>query len=457
MRTLKLITAVLATAACGESIPVSITSAQADANPLNPLSALVTVTSAHGGDCARVTYFALSDAVAAATPCRPLAEGSAKVAVLGLLPNTSYRGSVEVWSKDKPVAWRTISFSTGGLPPDLDAHLEVTGAASGGYLLTAVGQYAVAFDGAGRIRWLRAFDDTLVETKQQPNGDFTSYLGSSNGFNGVDGRFLQYAPSGEIRRTWGTPAPNFTDSHELLLSFDASGQVAAAHFFTYQLVGGYGPGVPDRVALHTLVRQLPDGTAQTVYLSGVGPADVIEEPSLTAFPDLDHPNSIDFDADGNYIVSYRNLGLVMKIDARTGAVLWRLGGPASDFTFVNDEQGGFSAQHSARIVGDGRLLLYDNGWRHSPAETRAVEYKLDLNARTATQLWEYRSSSFTPFMGSAQRLASGETLVGLSSGDAVRVDARGNEVSRSRLIFSGEQRMFYRMTAVPSLYEYQKP
>ena len=43
-------------------------------------------------------------------------------------------------------------------------------------------------------------------------------------------------------------------------------------------------------------------------------------------PDYDHPNAIGFDRDGNYIVSWRNLGQVTKIDAQTGQVLWRLGG-----------------------------------------------------------------------------------------------------------------------------------
>jgi hypothetical protein len=446
---------VLATAACSAAPALPFSSVSVSANPLNPLSALVSFE-ARGGDCARVIYAAPGDALAA-TPCQAVSTGAATIAVLGLLPSTSYNGQLELRSGGAVAASWPISFSSGAAPSDLDARLEVSGAPSDGYLLTAVGFYAVAFDGAGRLRWLRALNDSVVETKQQANGDFTSYLGGSNGFNGVDGRFLQYQPSGEIRRTWGTGAPTFTDSHELLLTFDASGAVAAAHFFTYQFITGDGTDEPDQVAIHSLSRQLPDGTVQTVYASPPAPAEVIEGPGLFAFPDLDHPNSIDFDTDGNYVVSFRNLGEIKKIDASTGAVLWRLGGTASDFAFVNDPEGGFSAQHSARVVGEGRLLVYDNGWRHSPQETRAVEYALDPQAKTATLVWQYRSGTFTAYMGSVQRLAGGDTLVGLSSGEAVRVDAQGNEVSRARLMVSGAQTQFYRMTRVPSLYEYQRP
>jgi hypothetical protein len=453
---IKAVALAIAAMACGGAPAISLTDPRAEANSLNPLSALISFT-ARGGDCVRVVYSAPGDATAA-TPCRPLSGGASTVAVLGLLPSTNYRGQIEIWSKDAVATSQPISFSTGDLPTDLQStRLDVTGAAPDGYLLTAVGSYAVAFDGAGRIRWLRAFDAPVVETKQQANGDFTSYMGSSNGFNGVDGRFLQYSPSGEIQRTWGTPAPIFTDSHELLLSFDSSGQVAAAHFFTYQIVSGDGLDEPDAVAVHSLVRQSPDGSVQTIYSSEGVPADVIEGPGLFVFPDLDHPNSIDFDSDGNYVVSFRNLGEIVKIDSRTGAVLWRLGGRQSDFVFVNDPEAGFSAQHSARMVGPGRLLLYDNGWRHAPSETRAVEYALDLQAKTATLAWQYRSGIFTPFMGSVQRLASGDTLLGLSSGEAVLVDAQGTEKFRARLVIGDAETLFYRMIRVPSLYDYRKP
>ena len=67
------------------------------------------------------------------------------------------------------------------------------------------------------------------------------------------------------------------------------------------------------------------------------------QPGLANFTgiDFDHPNSIDQDANGNYIVSFASLGEITNIDAVTGAMLWRLGGRHNQFTFVGDLLGGF--------------------------------------------------------------------------------------------------------------------
>src|SRR5256886_8786772 len=46
-----------------------------------------------------------------------------------------------------------------------------------------------------------------------------------------------------------------------------------------------------------------------------------------------HGNSLDLDTDGNLIVSFRSLSEITKIDTRTGAVLWRMGGLKNQFVF----------------------------------------------------------------------------------------------------------------------------
>jgi len=155
------------------------------------------------------------------------------------------------------------------------------------------------------------------------------------------------------------------------------------------------------------------------------------------------------------------MGEVRKIDARTGDIIWRLGGRNNQFTIMNDPLGGFSAQHSGRILDNGNLLLYDNGLRHSPPESRAVEYRLDATNRTATLVWEFRHNPpiFTPIVGSAQRLLNGNTLVGFGAAGSV------TEVDRSATaVWEGEFRTvstavgtFYRATRIVSLYEYRRP
>jgi len=145
--------------------------------------------------------------------------------------------------------------------------------------------------------------------------------------------------------------------------------------------------------------------------------DFVEQTGTLTAATIDyvHGNSVGTTNDGNIIVSARHMNEITKIDRNTGDIIWRLGLNAknNDFTFVNDTRG-FSHQHDARILPNGHLTLFDNGNFLAPAYSRAVEYELDENAMTATQVWEYRNSPDTNggFMGSVQRLPGGGTLIG---------------------------------------------
>jgi hypothetical protein len=110
--------------------------------------------------------------------------------------------------------------------------------------------------------------------------------------------------------------------------------------------------------------------------------------------DYCHGNSIEEDADGNLLVSFRHLNAVYKINHTTGAVIWQLGGKTSDFDFVNDT--GFSGQHDIRLLPDGQYSLHDNGnMSPAPRKSRDLVFSLDTNAWTATKTFEY---SHTPIV-----------------------------------------------------------
>lgn len=105
--------------------------------------------------------------------------------------------------------------------------------------------------------------------------------------------------------------------------------------------------------------------------------------------DYAHANSINFDEDGHLLISFRHLDAVYKIDHNSGQVIWRLGGRSSDFSFPNDPEG-FSGQHSARRLPNGRYGLFDNGnQKVQPRHSRVVEYALDTVNWTATLEFSY--------------------------------------------------------------------
>ena len=482
---------------------VKVSNLHADANPLNVLSAIVTF-SATGVDSARAVY-STSDDTVSTTPYVRVTGAVGRVPILGLLPFHTYAVTVQAWGGGHMTS-ANWGYATGGLPPWVQAaSLVPTGTFSQGYTLVSPlrdssprsaalppdDAIAVAFDALGRVRWYRVFPVVgSVELKQQPNGHFTIGLPMSGwgsrrgslvrattdsgrvgpqrqavpgGFDGATVDFAEFLPTGEIIHRYSAGPGEFTGSHELLITGPDSNPVL--HLFGYtrrpfdfSRLGGpaNGSGVG-----HQLIRESPPGVVEFKWdaWDHYGVTDWIEPTGAAPPDDFDHPNSLAFDLDSNYIVSFRNMGAVVKINAHSGAIMWQLGGARSQFTIRNDPLGFFSGQHSVRVLPNGHLLLYDNGLRHKPPVSRVVEYALDVPHRIATMVWEYRPQPglFTVAFGSAQRLSNGNTLVGFGyAGEIHEVDARGKLVARGTFEY-GLRPTFYRATRIASLYEYERP
>jgi len=132
----------------------------------------------------------------------------------------------------------------------------------------------------------------------------------------------------------------------------------------------------------------------------------------TSNVDYVHVNAIDYDLDGNLIISARNLNQVYKIHISTGDFMWRLGGSMGDLTVINDPDQ-LSLQHDCRILPDGHLTVFDNGVNHSTPLAKAKEYVIDTAANTATLIWSYAHPYGQPSSktGNVQRLANGNTFI----------------------------------------------
>ena len=188
----------------GPSVPPPTLTAAAAANPENVISALVALTTS-GGDSARIE-FAEAGGPVERTPFQAIRPGADTVVALGLRPGTAYTLAVEVSGSGGTTRSGDIRFTTGALPPALASlRLTTTGASSGGYtMITPVflggdtAAYLLIFDGEGSLRWYRAVrgEGGAVEAKQQPNGNFSLYVGRSFGWQPVDGRFLEIQPDG---------------------------------------------------------------------------------------------------------------------------------------------------------------------------------------------------------------------------------------------------------------------
>ncbi len=128
-----------------------------------------------------------------------------------------------------------------------------------------------------------------------------------------------------------------------------------------------------------------------------------------------HVNSIQPLPDGNLLVSARHTWALYKLDRRTGAVIWTLGGKRGEFQMGAGAQ--FAWQHDAHLLSDRVLTVFDNG-TDGPIETerqsRGLVLEIDESRRTAELRNAYTSPQrlLAGAMGSVQILSSGRVLVG---------------------------------------------
>jgi hypothetical protein len=137
--------------------------------------------------------------------------------------------------------------------------------------------------------------------------------------------------------------------------------------------------------------------------------------------DYVHGNAIDLDSDGNILMSARHLSAITKINHTTGEVMWRLGGKENQFQLVKGtnitDDPTFSFQHDIRRLPNGNITLFDNHNNLTPMDSRGMEFSLDEGNKIATLEWVYHDTPevATYFMGSVQRFANGNTLIGWGS------------------------------------------
>lgn len=153
--------------------------------------------------------------------------------------------------------------------------------------------------------------------------------------------------------------------------------------------------------------------------------------------DYFHVNSVDEDAQGNLLVSARNMHAIYAIDKRSGRVLWRLGGRRSDFRMEPGAR--FHFQHDAEWLRGGAtsptstISLFDNEATPPTAEqSRGLVLALDRRARTARVVREYRHPDklLSIAEGNVQSLPGGHVLIGWGP------ERHVSELSRSgRLLF----------------------
>jgi Arylsulfotransferase (ASST) len=319
-------------------------------------------------------------------------------------------------SNSPAVVWQHFVSRPDLRPPPVDVRVPAHGTAPGYVFIAPKGNVAQAgpliLDDKGHVIWFRPLETRGV----------------------TDFRVQHFR--GRPVLTWWRGSPRDEPGTGGYTIADASYRTIATVHPGHGLVGDIHEFVitPRNTALLTIFnkihvdgRDVEEGVVQEVDISTGGvrfewqsiahvglDESYATPPKKSSAPfDYFHINSIDVDTDGNLLVSARNTHTVYKIGRRSGAILWRLGGKRSDFTFGPGAR--FAWQHDARRLPDGTLSLFDNEAAPQVGpQSRGIVLHLDMRRMRATLVrsFVHHPPLVAVDQGNMQHLEDGHFLVG---------------------------------------------
>jgi hypothetical protein len=415
-------------------------------NPHNALSAVVSVRVRNATSVFVRFQPTADDGV---TPAIALINDTASIPVLGLRPEQRYVLRAVAQGPGGTLISEGLELTTGPLPSDLPRYAAGGADPSPGYVVFAAGMYGVAIDNTGRVVWYRRFiNGPGLNFMAQPTGRYVARPSTPQ--PGDIEPWVEFDPLGHVTRTLGCARDLAARLHDLIGEPDGSYWIMCDETRTMDLTP-HG-GVAEARVTGTVVQHVnADGALLFEWnaFDHFAITDVEEGERIGANVNWMHGNAIDLDTDGNLLLSSRNLGEITKIDTRTGALVWRMGGRRNQFAFLGTPMPPFARQHGARSIAGGSLVILDN--LGNPTESRAERYVIDEAARTARLAHSYGSVPrvVTQIGGSVQPLPNGRTLVSFGTeGRVEEYDADG------RLTWSIQEHAGYvfRAQRIRSLY-----
>jgi hypothetical protein len=452
-RALPIVAATAVVSACIETTAVRLPVVEESHVVASPHQVLAAVVHARvrDADSVRVRFHAVGAdaAVLDSTPAVVPTGDAATIVVLGLRAERRYAMEVVVHAAGGSVAGAPMELVTAPLPSDLPVFATEGTSPSSGFVLFASGPWIVVIDDAGRVVWYRRTPVApSLNVMAQSNGRYVVHP-TTPARDDVE-PWIEIDPSGEITRTLECAGGLSSRLHDLIAEPDGGYWILCDETRTMDLTA-FGGSAAARVTGTAVQHVAADGALvfQWSPFDHLALADLPRADLAGEVVNWTHGNAIDIDTDGNLLLSFRNLSEIAKIDARSGAVLWRMGGLANQLALVGAAPPPFARQHGLRASAPGEVVLLDN--RGDPDESRAERWRVDAARGTARLVASYSVTPrvVTDIGGSVQPLAGGRLLV--SFGTAGRVeefDASGAVVWR----LMGNPGYVFRAQRIASLY-----
>ncbi len=293
--------------------------------------------------------------------------------------------------------------------------------------------FMICFDTCGTPVFYKMLENRGSDFKIASNGYLTHHYGEY-------GHYLQLDSSYNQNGVYTALQGFSTDMHELKIENDSSYWVLTKQLHLVDM-SQIVPGGNENATVEENIIQHIDKFGNLLWqwnsLDHIPITDCDTRfVDLTAFYiDYIHINALDFDEDSNLLISSRHLNEITKINASTGDIIWRWGGDANQFTFIEDPDG-FYGQHSIKYQGDNVFTLFDNGNFHNPPHSRGLEYELDQQNMTASLKKEFTTGDapvYSPFMGHMQKNNERAVIVGWASNEPGLVLTEFDDVCDKRL------------------------
>ena len=273
-----------------------------------------------------------------------------------------------------------------------------------------VGSYLMILNDQGQLVYYQSVADSLDawDFKEQPNGLLSYYDQKNSTFYLMNSHY-------QVTDSYQAGDGYSADLHDLQILPNGDALLMIYDAETIDLSKIVSGGKPDATVTGLVIQELDPSKNVIFEWRSWDHFSLFDSTSSLTDQDIDlvHGNSLALANDGNLLLSSRNLNEITKINLQTGEVMWRLGGKANMFTFVNSQI--FAYQHDVRQLPNGDLTVFNNqGTQEAPAPSGGIEYKIDETHKTVTQVWGFAHTPpvFTTFMGNVQRLADGNTVLG---------------------------------------------